>query len=128
MPALTSVAVYDGEDTPVLHTFVPQNMTAGVASFKETDGVPVGDNILTVSSSHGTRHKVDIRLRLPQTATQTVNGVPSEIVTRTIYATVRFDYPSDSTEQERDNASEIISNLLKQATMKTVVVGLSDFY
>lgn len=131
MPALTSITVADGASTPVNHEFVPAGKpVAGVSEFRNTDGVAVGDNVLTVSSSLNARRKVSIRFKLPQTATQTLNGVSSEIVTKTAYVRMDFDFAADSTLIERKDAVAFASNILGagQTEVREVLLNLRDFY
>lgn len=130
MPALTTLTINDGASPVVPQVFVPQGKSNGVVTFKKSDGTPVGDNILTVSSTHGTRHKVSLRLKLPQVVTQTINGVQTEVVIRTAFARVDFDFASDSTKDERVNAIALVANALSpaQTAMSAVLADLNDFY
>lgn len=130
MPALTTLTINNGASPAVPQVFVPQGKPNGVATFKKSDGTPVGDHSLTVSSTHGTRHKVSLRLKLPQVVTQTVNGVQTEVVVRTAFARVDFDFASDSTLAERKDAIALISNglLPAQTAISAVFADLNDFY
>jgi hypothetical protein len=128
MPAFAPIAIMDGASTPVSHTYTPNGRPAGVAEFSEKDGVPVGDNSLTVSSKHGTREKVSLRLRLPQVVSETINGVVSPKVARTAYVRMDFDFADTSTEAERTDAIALAASLLGTATAGSLIVDLEDIY
>jgi hypothetical protein len=130
MPALTTLTIDDGQSTPVAHSFVPTGMPNGVAEFRDSDGVAVGDNILTVSSKLATRRKVSVRFKLPQTATLAGDGNASEVISRIAYVRMDFDFDAASTEAERDDAIAFARNLLSasQTAIDSVVVGNQDFY
>lgn len=113
MPALTSLAVNDGEATPVAHTFVPQGLQGNVARLKESDGTPIGDNILTISLRNtDTKYKGRAVLAMPVVVDETINGVVVPKVVRTAYAEVNFTFDQTSTEQERTNILVMLGNMI----------------
>jgi hypothetical protein len=133
MPALSNISINDGETTPVTHVFKPAGPDGqGVFVFRESDGVAVGDNVLTVSSRDtGNYRKVILRLRMPQTATQVVNGVSSEIVSRTNYAEATFRFAPDSTTQERLNLVTLMKAALQSGQnpdLQAVLVDNEGYY
>jgi hypothetical protein len=68
---------------------------------------------------------------LPQTATLAGDGNPTEVISRTAYVRIDFDFDRASTEQERDDAMAFVHNLFdaaSQTEIYDVVVGLQDFY
>lgn len=114
MPQLQSLAVYDGEDTPILHTFVPENIDKnGVARLKESDGTPIGDNIVTVSLRRvDSKYKGRIVLAMPVVVTETINGVSVPRVARKAFADLNLSFDETSSVQERKNVLHILSNIL----------------
>jgi hypothetical protein len=114
MPALTSITINDGESTPVAHTFVPQSKTdTGLARLVESDGTPIGDNVVTVSLKRTpTKVKARLSLAMPVTVDETVNGVVSPKVVRTAYANIDFSFDPTSSLQERKNLAVLAGNAL----------------
>lgn len=132
MPTLSPISLTDRESTPATHTFVPQSRTNDVSTFVERDGVPLGDNKLTVSlkKTQSGRYNVAIKMVLPQTVTETVNGVASESVARVAYADMKLSFDASSTAQERDNAIGMICSSLDsgQSEMIALARDLETFY
>lgn len=128
MPLLSNIVILDGESTPVEHTFKPvSKQSDGVSTFTESDGVSVGDNVITVSSRvSNNNRKVVVRLRMPMTATQVVNGMASEVVTRTLYAETTFRFPDTCTTQERVNIVTLMKALLQTGQNPDLVAVLTD--
>jgi hypothetical protein len=132
MPAFQNITANDREDTPVAHTFTPRGKENGVAVFKESDGTPIGDNIVTVSTRKaGEKYKSRLRLTMPITADEVVNGITSPKVIRTAYFDGTFTFDGKSTSQERENMLGIISNLfsgVSQPVIDGMLVDLEDAY
>lgn len=130
MPSRTTLTIANGADTPVNVDFVPMSGANGISTFVATDGVPVGDKTLTVSSAHGNREKASIRFKLPVTVTETVNGVENAIVARTAYVRMDFDFARNSTLDEREDAVAFAANILNssQTEIMEVLQDLHDFY
>ena len=102
MPSFTSVAINDGETSPVEHTFNPKFVDSnGVGKLYETDGVPIGDNQLSVSAreTNTGKYKCRLVLQMPQTVSETVNGVSREVVERVAFGDIQLSFDSASTTQ-----------------------------
>jgi hypothetical protein len=115
MPELQSLAVYDGETTPILHTFVPTfpGNSQGVVRLKESDGVPLGDNILTLSLRQtDTKYKGRVLLVMPIVVDETINGVVVPRVVRSAIADVTLTFDQTSSAQERENVMTLMGNIL----------------
>lgn len=114
MPQLQNLVLSDRESTPVAHTFVPRDITGGVASVVESTGVPIGENTVTVSlrKTPSGRYKAVIKGKFPIVQTQDVNGIESPVVVRTAYAELTFDFDQTSTEQERKNVVGMMEDAL----------------
>lgn len=131
MPAFTSFSVNDREATPVAHTFTPHSKPNGVSRFVESDGVPIGDKIITVSSRQvGSKYKIRLVLTDPVVVTETINGVNVPKVDRTAYAAVDFTFDQRSTLQERKNTVGMFANALAATVtpIDGVVTGLEGHY
>lgn len=120
MPQLQNAILKDRASTPVNHTFTPRDIKGNVGELVESQGVPVGENRLTVSlrkTANG-RYKGVVKLAIPEVATQTINGVSTPVVVRTAYAEVNVDFSATSSEEERNNAI----GMLHSALAPTVVL------
>jgi aspartate carbamoyltransferase regulatory subunit len=131
MPAFTALTINDGATTPAAHVYVPDGkINDSVFRFKESDGVAIGDNVFTIALGRNSRVRAKTKLTLPQTVTQTINGVSTEVVARTTYVRVEFDFPVDSTPQERIDAKALMRNLLAddQSLVHEVITDLNSIY
>jgi len=133
MPALSPITVLDRQTVPVAHVFEPNgSMANGVHSFIQTDGVPIGDSLLTVSSRKTSANKTVVlwRLAVPVTKTETVNGIDSEVVIRTAYAECKFTFDESSTLAERQDTAGKIESLIKadNALSNAIITQLQKFY
>lgn len=130
MPARTNIVINDGESTPVAHTFVPMGTLNGVHMWKESDGVPIGDNLLGLSlKKTDTVYRARVTLAMPVTVTETVNGVDRPVVDRIGRFNGEFIFPASSSLQERKNISELVRNMFANASIfQEVVWDLEDVY
>lgn len=86
MPAPTTITINDGKATPVAHAFQPIGVNGSVASFAESsaDGSLTKRNILTYTEKLPGKGRSTVlertELVLPYIVTESVNGVPREIV------------------------------------------------
>lgn len=132
MGALASLVIDDHEDTPVTHTFVPQAINSdGVVRWKESDGVPLGDNHITLSVRLvGTKYKVKANLVMPVVVDETINGVVVPKVARTAYSSVEFTFDIGSSQQERENIVELMSDFLAcdNAIIASALYDLEGIY
>lgn len=134
MAAIASLSLDDREDTPVTHTFVPNGIDSGTASWKESDalGNPIGDNTFSVSyrKTASGLHKVRTVLRIPAVVVETIDGVARQKVERVAYANLEFTFAGDSTEQERENILGILSDALAadQSVLNPLYTKLESIY
>lgn len=132
MPAHAAFTVNDRAASPVGHVFSPTNIDAnGVAVWKESNGVPVGEAIATLSNkTAGTKFRVTETFKVPVVQTQTINGISSPVVVRTGYAKVEFTFDPTSTLQERKDLVSFVYNSLAsaQTMIDGVVTGLGNIY
>lgn len=114
MPQLQTLTINDGETTPVSHVFVPENIDKnGVARLKKSNGVPLGDEVATISLRRVNSHfKGRLVLAVPVVVNETINGVTVPKVVRTAYADLTVTFDQTSTTQERKNVLVMMSNAL----------------
>lgn len=132
MSARTNLVLKDRAGTPVSHTFSPDGDDAnGVHLFSEKVGVPAGYSRFTASirQSNG-KFRTTLKLAVPITQTQIINGVSSPVVVRTSYAEVGFTFDSLSSAQERADTVGLMSDALLAAQIQVndMIVNLSDIY
>lgn len=132
MAARTNLVLKDRATTPVNHTFTPDGTDVnGVHLFSEKVGVPASFSRFTASLRRTSgKYRATLKLALPITQTQVVNGVSNPVVVRTAYAEVNFTFDQLSTDQERKDAIGMISDslLATQAQINDMLVNLSDIY
>lgn len=123
MASLQNVTLTDRTPvTPVVHTFVPRlfDPSTSVGIVANTTGVPVGEELLTVSmKKSASKYRGKVTLSMPVVATEVINGVSSPKVIRTAYARVEVDFDLSSTTQERTNLMGMLADAF--ATSKTLV-------
>lgn len=131
MPQLTNLILMDRAATPVSHTFTPLDIQQGVGVVVESSGVPIGDRRFSVSLSKtaNNRYKPSIKMSIPVVQDATVNGVTKPTVVRTLYADLTFNFPSDSSEQERKDAVGMLQSGLDAGKWTNdVLVKLQGVY
>lgn len=121
MPQLTNLVLTDRESTPVDHTFVPRGIDGGVATVVESNGVPIGNNTVTISMRRTptNRYKAVLKGQFPVVQTQTINGVSTPVVVRTSNVELSFNFDATSTEQERKNVVGMIQSALDSSESLT---------
>jgi len=121
MPALQSIVLTDRAATPVNHTFLPSNLTAGVGMVVESSGLKVGDSKFSISNRKTTngRYKATLKLEIPVVQTQIINGISTPVVVRIAYGNLEFSFDEKSTTQERKDLVGMLDSSL--ATAKTLV-------
>lgn len=132
MSARTNLVINDRAGTPVAHTYSPDGDDAnGVHLYSEKTGVPAGNPRFSASlkSSNG-KYRPSLRIQLPITQTQTINGVSAPVVVRTAYVEVNATFDALSTTQERADAIGLMANALAaaQTQINDLLVNLSDIY
>lgn len=117
MTARASVVINDRAATPVAHTYSPDGDDKnGVHLFSEKTGVPVSNPKLTASFK-GVNGKLKpvLRLSIPITQTQTINGISTPVVVRTAYVELSASFDATSTQQERKDAIGLMANAMAAA-------------
>lgn len=120
MPQLANLVLTDRAATPVAHTFVPKDMSGGVATVVESTGVPVGDKRYSISTRRANgRTKARIVFAVPVVQTETINGISKPKVVREAIVDATFTFSSESTEFERNEIVGMFADSL--AASKTLV-------
>lgn len=132
MSARTNLVINDRAATPVAHTYTPDGDDAnGVHVYSEKTTVPAGNPRFTASirSSNG-KFRPTVKITVPITQTQTINGVASPVIVRTAYGEVNFTFDALSSEQERADCVGLLVNSLaaSQTQINDMIVKLSDIY
>lgn len=132
MVARTNLVINDRAGTPVAHTYSPDGSdTNGVHLFSEKVGVPAGYARYTASlrRTQG-KFKAALKLAVPVTQTQTINGVSNPVIVRTAYAEVSLTFDALSSAQERADVVGLLANSLatSQSQINDMIVNLSDIY
>jgi len=132
MAARTNLILTDRATTPVDHIFTPDGTDAnGVHLFSNKVGVPASFSKFSAKLSPGKgKARATLKLVVPITQTQVINGVSNPVVVRTAYGEVSLTFDMLSTAQERaDLVGMLASSLLESQTqIDDMVVNLSDIY
>lgn len=131
MPAFAALSLYDGASTPVAHTFSPDSLESGVASYKErTGGVAIGFPTATHSlrgpaaNSANRIYKVSGKVRVP--SVNTVDGVAS--VAYSNEADFSFRLSELSTQQQRDDLASLVVSLINSVPVRAAIENLETTY
>jgi hypothetical protein len=132
MPAFAAITVVDRMPTPVTHVFTPADKSsAGVAVFKRSTGVPVGDEVLTMSKRESAgKVRTVTKLAVPLVQNQTVNGVVTPVVVDTNYIELIVTSSKYSSTQDRANMVGMVHKLLgvDQVNLTKFYVDLEGIY
>jgi hypothetical protein len=129
MPAISALAIDDGQSTPVEHTFNPVSTTGAKASWADrSPSIPSGFGLISheVSPPSGNRtvYRITMGYMIPVVAT--VDSVDK--VVRYSSAQVLLNIHPDSTLQERQDLLAYVANSLGLADMVSSVEDLEPFY
>lgn len=135
MPDIGTLVAADAAATPVNHNFNPSKVDGDIARYNEKSSpIAAGFWPLSISlraplaNSTAKVYRSQINLAIPVTATQTINGVASTVVTHTNRVTVEFVMSADSTVQERKDLKKVLVNLLETADVSDVVENLNNIW
>lgn len=129
MPAASTLAINDGQATPVSHSFTPAGQTGSKVEWNEkTAGIPAGYFVLTHElvkpGTPDAAYRIKMGLNVPVTAT-----VDSSLaVVRNSSAQVVFNLSQSSTLQERKDLLAYIANALGNANVKTSIQDIEQFW
>lgn len=102
MSARTNLVINDRAATPVAHTYSPDGDDInGVHIYSEKTGVPAGNPRFTASLKRtGGKYRGSLRLQVPVTQTQVINGVSSPVIVRTAYVELSTTFDELSTDRK----------------------------
>lgn len=130
MPQLVPVVLKDALNAD--HTFNPRGIVSGVATLAESNGVPIGNNQLTLSHirTKGTagRERVTFKVQVPVVQNVEVSGITRPTVVRTSYIDVTASFDPGSSTAERADAIAYTRNLLASAVGLAIMRDLEDAY
>lgn len=138
MPAFANtIGVYDGQPTPVLHTFAPESRSGNKCSYVDrATGISIAFPRLEVThnlaSKGNSLNKVRFRVNIP--VLETIAGdsesgyTPAPRLAFSSTADIQFIFHERMTEQQRKDCRSIIGNLLLTAGPATMVDDLEAPY
>jgi hypothetical protein len=105
MPAITSIAIYDGADTPVEHTFEPVSFDGTKAVFADFGAIALADTVLSLISrvTTGGYRKVSLKFAVPTVSEDTSTGTSIYSLVNKDHVTVDFTFGENSTEESMRN-------------------------
>ena len=127
MPQNTAIAIADGASTPVVHTYSPTSIDAGLAKWNErASGVLIGQPTITWSTRAPTKasptYKMTGKLTIPKVVVTTDStGKTVSSVDYTNLASFDIVVSDRSSKQERTDLRVLLSNLLKNAVIVSAV-------
>jgi len=136
MGQVASIAIDDGQGTPVSHTFAPTRVGADLVEYHDkVTGVIAGYPCITLGNRKPTlangNYKVTLRVKLPvlETAATAASGfTPGPTVAYMLTANADIIIPSRATEAERDDLLAYFKNLLADAVVDSAVVDMDPPY
>lgn len=106
MPNLATVVLNDRKATPVAHSFLPRASSAGLGVCVEntSSGSAIGENQLSIfSRKNAQKQKGALKLAIRKVASQTVNGVTTDVVLGNAYVNIDVTFDAIFTEAERND-------------------------
>lgn len=127
MAQLSNIVINDGT-TDV--TYVPYQIDSGnIARLRTNTDLAIASSELSVNARNGsTNRNVTLKITLPTVVDETVNGVVSPRVTRTRTVSVDLSLPKTTTSAERLAARVMLSNLLKNTLVASVIDNNDGLY
>jgi len=125
MTVMTHLVLKDHGGTD--HTFNPEGLTAGVATYVETSGVPIGDRTISysVKSTSTGKRKITMKMAIPVVQDSVVNGISKPSVVRTAYVNADITFDSTSNTAERQDVRAFFKNLLADTDIGAAIEDLS---
>jgi hypothetical protein len=116
MPQFANLVLKDNANANV--TFIPRDITNGVATAINSAGVPLGEKQASFAASRTAtgRRKVTLKLVIPVVQDVVVAGVSKPTVVRTSYVDVTFTVDGTSNTAERQDLLAYAKSLLADAT------------
>lgn len=127
MAQLSNIVINDGTKDV---TYVPYQIDSGnIARLRTNTDLAIASSELSVNARNGsTNRNVTLKITLPTVVDETVNGVVSPRVTRTRTVSVDLSLPKTTTSAERLAARVMLSNLLKNTLVASVIDNNDGLY
>lgn len=127
MAQLSNIVINDGTKDV---TYVPYQIDSGnIARLRTNTDLAIASSELSVNARNGsTNRNVTLKITLPTVVNETVNGVVSPRVTRTRTVSVDLSLPKTTTSAERLAARVMLSNLLKNTLVASVIDNNDGLY
>lgn len=127
MAQLSNIVINDGTADV---TYVPYQIDSGnIARLRTNTDLAIASSELSVNARNGsTNRNVTLKITLPTVVDETVNGVVSPRVTRTRTVSVDLSLPKTTTSAERLAARVMLSNLLKNTLVASVIDNNDGLY
>jgi hypothetical protein len=129
MPSATTIALYDGQGTPVSHDFEPVSVTPANSLLVNRDADTSAGQmqlIVGLSPANGSRKTNRVNLRFNMPIEHTVDGVVR--VAYTARAICEFVLPEEMTQANRDDFAAYIKNATADAVISGVISDLDPLY
>lgn len=127
MAQLSNIVINDGTKDV---TYVPYQIDSGnIARLRTNTDLAIASSELSVNARNGsTNRNVTLKITLPTVVDETVNGIVSPRVTRTRTVSVDLSLPKTTTSAERLAARVMLSNLLKNTLVASVIDNNDGLY
>jgi hypothetical protein len=127
MSAVSDISLYDGQATPVEHTFEPVRVKDEQVIYQDKSGdVVIGwpEVILgnRLPSSSNSNYKATVRINLP--ITETLDGANHETLAYTLRSSHEFMIPNRATAAQRADLMAYAANLIATALVSSLVEDL----
>lgn len=119
------------DDAGADHTFVPRDITGGVATAAESAGVPIGEKTVSfaINRTSSGRRKITMKMVLPQVQDVVVAGISKPTVVRAAYADVTLTVDATSNTAEREDLAAFLKSFVSEPTqILPLITALSAPY
>lgn len=134
MASIRPVTLIDRQTPAVSTVFNPRSITNGVGSLVASgpQGTAIGESVLSVSGRQtpNRRFKSRLKLAIPRTVEETLNGVPVVKVLGVSYVTVDFDIDPMFTSSDCQDLAGLVESALAsdQAFLAPVLYGRENVH
>lgn len=129
MPAITSIAINDGESTPISHVLAPVTTNGALARYANRAGTtPAGfETLVAEVLAPRTRDGAHtVRFGFGDPVEVAVNGITA--VDHVNSFELKFNFSQKSTKQERKNLRTLAANLLLHSEVVKIVDDIEPAY
>lgn len=133
MPNFTNITILDGKSTPVSHVFKTLRNPAGSAQWAEDSATGSltkrnGLEIIQKLPSKGRSTVLnEAQLVLPYVVTETINGVPVDVIRSNVRVVCQVICDPDTPKQLRTDARVMMRNLLGDTSVADAFDNASSF-